>query len=170
MTETDRPQFFDLFSAVCRTFERKPDAAVARDFFDALTDYPIATIETAKLSLIQNSRFWPKVRDWRQACDAVRASRPTPQVPLTQTNEDGEVERLYCCANCQDSGWRPACGCRAGDLDYKGECPSHPRIVHDGRHYRQAMMVCACRDGNPVYQANRPKVTGAARDAGAVRE
>ncbi len=170
MTPTDQQQFFNLFAATCRAFDKKLDAAMAAEFFGALTDYPMATVEKAKLSLVQNSKFWPKIRDWRQACDAVRSAAPTPAAPLTRTNEDGEIERLYCCANCQDSGWRPACGCRTDAMDFKGECPSHPRIVHDGRAYRQAMMACGCRDANPVYQANRPKVTGAARDAGTPRE
>jgi hypothetical protein len=166
MNSTDKQQFFDLFAATCRAFDKKLDAAMAAEFFGALTDYPLANVEQAKLFLVQHSKFWPKIRDWRQACDAVRAAVPTPATPMARQLENGDVERVYCCITCEDGGWRPACGCRFGEMNYLGECSRHPRTANQGKAYRQAMMACMWRDANPVFQANRPKVTGGMRDAG----
>lgn len=166
MTEIDREPFAELYMSLCRGFDKKPDSAIAAEYFAALSDYPLQTVERAKLDLIRGSKFWPKVVDWRRACDTVRASTPTPSFALSKQQDDGTITSVYCCANCQDSGWRPACGCRFGEMDGHGMCPRHPRVENGGMVYRQAMVICACRDANPAYQAQRPKVTGAARDAG----
>lgn len=170
MTDQDRPLFFELFSALCRAFDKKVDQGVCGEYFDGLKDYPAGVVEQAKAHLRDSAKFWPKVRDWRQACDAVRAARPTHLPPLQTAQDDsGETVTVYCCRHCQDSGWRPACGCPLPTINWRGECETHPRVVY-GRPYRQAMMICACREGNPVFQANRPRVTGAAREAGTPRE
>lgn len=170
MTDTDRQQFFDLFAAMCRAFDRKIDQSVCAEYFDGLKDYPVHIVERAKANLRDSAKFWPKVRDWRQACDSVRAAGRTPFI-ATQTAQDesGELVAVYHCRHCQDSGWRPACGCAMGSLNDRGECERHQRQMY-GLVYRQAMMLCGCRDGNPVFQANRPRVTGAAREAGGGRE
>jgi hypothetical protein len=172
MTDTDRERFHELFTGLCLAFNKPLNAetaAAAGEFFAALADYPLSAVEAAKLRLVQSARFWPKVREWRQACDAVLAAKPTTFAPMTRELENGDLERLFHCRECEDSGWRPACGCRFGEIDLRGECPRHPRTEH-GKVYRQAMTACACRNENPVYQANRPRVTGAAREAGTPRE
>jgi len=169
MTETDWDHFAELFVALCRSFHKAVTATTpqqARDYFDHLQDYPVRVIESAKADIIRGAKFFPKVVDWRRACDSIQSSRPTPRVPLTQQLEDGTTAPVYCCANCQDSGWRPACGCRYGDMDAHGMCAQHPRVDNGGVEYRQAMMACACRESNPAYQANRSRVSGAAREAG----
>lgn len=170
MIETDRQLFFELFSAMCRAFDRKIDQQVCAEYFDGLKDYPVAVVERAKANLRDSAKFWPKVRDWRQACDSVRAAGRTPFI-ATQTAQDesGETVAVYHCRHCQDGGWRPACGCSMHELNWRGECESHPRRF-DERQYRQAMMACLCRESNQAYQAGRPRVTGAARDAGGGRE
>jgi hypothetical protein len=173
MTEPDWDHFAALFVSLCRAFNKPVTGETpkqARDYFDHLTDYPVSVVERAKAEIIRSSKFWPKVRDWRLACDSVRASEPTPYVQLTREAEDGSIERLYVCLRCQDNGWRPACGCAYGAMDYHGMCPIHPRVENGGMVYRQAMEPCECRESNAAYQASRPKVTGAARDAGGGRE
>lgn len=173
MTEQDWEHFAGLFVSLCRAFNKAVTADTpkqGRDYFDHLQDYPVSVVERSKADLIRGSKFFPKVVDWRRACDSVRASVPTPAFPLTQQQDDGTVAAVYCCANCQDSGWRPACQCRFGEMDAHGMCPKHPRIENGDMVYRQAMIACGCREANPAYQASRPKVTGAARDAGGGRE
>lgn len=169
MTETDWPDFVELFEGACRLFGKRPDAVLARDYFDALADYPLGVVTDAKHTLVKASRFFPRVRDWRHACDTVAPRRTV--LPQTIVTAEGHITRLLHCPTCEDIGWRPACGCPMSAMNWRGECPAHPRVIGtDGRVYRQAMSPCACRDGNPVWQANRQRVTGAARDAGGGRE
>jgi hypothetical protein len=161
MTGPDWDHFVDLFESLSRAFNKPVTASTpkqARDYFDYLSDYPLPVVEQAKADLIRGSKFFPKIFDWRRACDVVRAAEPTPAVVMYHQLEDGSVEPVYCCATCQDTGWRPACGCRFGDMDSGGECPRHPRTANGGLVYRQAMSICECREGNPAYQASRPKV------------
>lgn len=172
MTETDWTRFSELFAGVCRAFGKpvEANAKLGREYFEAMTDYPLELVERGKLALVQGAKFFPRVRDWRQACDTARASAPAFHAPLSRELPDGTVERLFHCLTCEDSGWRPACGCRTGEMTWRGECPRHPRTANGGLVYRQAMTACECRDANPIWQASRERVSGAARDAGGGRE
>jgi hypothetical protein len=173
MTDQDEPRFAELFESLCRAFGKPINAqmvTLGREYFEAMADYPLAIVERAKLTIVQGSKFFPRVRDWRQACDTARASAPISHAPLSRTLEDGTIERVFCCIRCEDSGWAPACGCDTNALNWRGECDRHPRTANGGLVYRQAMTACGCRDGNPVWQASRERVSGAAREAGGGRE
>ena len=136
MTAADWDHFVDLFESLARAFNKPVTAETpkqARDYFEHLSDYPLPLIEQAKADLIRSSKFWPKVVDWRRACDSARSAQRTPAFAMSQQLEDGTIEPVYCCATCHDSGWRPACGCRFSEMDWGGRCIRHPRSANGGR-------------------------------------
>jgi hypothetical protein len=160
MTPADSDRFADVFAALCRAFAKPVNdetALLGREYFEALADYPIALVERAKLALVRSCKYFPRVRDWREACDESRSSA-LPSAPALIVHDDGDIEPVFSCLKCQDTGWRPACGCRLGEMNWRGECPQHERTANGERVYRQAMMTCACRDANPEYQRHRPRV------------
>jgi hypothetical protein len=166
--DVDRPSFVDAFERVRRLhggrdWTREYIADLAGEYFDALADLPIDVVEGAAGRLVKLATRWPKPIDWRRASDEVR-NEHRPTLRPAPVSDDGQV--TYCCANCQDTGWRPACWCRLGELNAGWQCERHPRLVGDVE-YRAAMVACACRDGNPAYQAgrNRPVASRDTRDA-----
>lgn len=123
------------------------------EYFRALYDVPMEQIHAAADTLAKGTR-WPKPGHWLEA--AQRAQKGTrvfstfsPPVVLP----DGTTETSYHCLHCHDTGWRPGCGCDIGRLGLTGRCPGHPYERH-GMPYPEPLKACACRAGNPTWQAN----------------
>lgn len=164
MTDTDRSAFGVVFGRVSRTFNRKLDAATCSDYFEALQAVPIEDIEAAAVTLVKSSRFFPKPVDWLEA--AQRERRPsrngfekfTPPVVLP----DGTTETSYHCHHCQDTGWRPGCGCDLGRLGITKRCPGHPYEFY-GQPYPEPLKACSCRPTNRAWLANHESKYATAR-------
>lgn len=155
MTNQDRPAFLTTFKRVARTFGRKIDDATCEDYFSALAAVPIDEIESAAESLVKSSRFFPKPVDWLEAAQRSRKrggggfQKFTPPI----LREDGTTETTYHCHHCQDTGWRPGCGCDLGRLTLTKRCPAHPYERY-GMPYPEPVKPCDCRGNNPAWQSN----------------
>lgn len=137
-------------------FGRKLDDETITDYVEVLADLPYAQFELALQTCKRDGKFFPKPREIRMAAsDARSETRPAWTPTQYVTGLDGEVTPVYHCRWCEDSGFRPACGCalsHLGTFATVGECPTHPLVVHQ-LTYRQALMVCDCRGSNPSYLA-----------------
>lgn len=160
MTDQEQVKAGTDLRALARFFGRKVDDVTVGDYVEVLADLKYPAFESALLVLKRDGRWFPKPREIRQAAQDVGSEQRPPWHGTTfVTQPDGDVTPVYHCLVCQDMGWAPACGCAQGDLgivEHNGQCPQHPRLVNE-RTYRQAVMACACRATNPVYQARRQR-------------
>lgn len=151
MTAADRAAFSSIFARVCRTFNRPFSADVAADYFTALERVPLPELEAAADDLVRSSRFFPKPVDWLTAAQKARKpSHFARFAPTVVTLPDGRAEITYHCLRCQDTGWRPDCGCEFGRLDYRHRCPAHP-FERNGCAYARPVLPCECRAHNPAW-------------------
>ena len=160
MTDADRFAFSAAFMRIVELhapYSLKGDKdAIARlrdEYFRALGDVPIEQV-TAAADLLAKGTRWPKPGHWLEAAQRSRkGSTPfhtfTPPVVLP----DGTTETSYHCHQCQDTGWRPGCGCDLGRLGLTKRCPAHP-FERFGMPYPEPLRVCQCRATNPTWQAN----------------
>lgn len=154
MTGADRSAFFELFSRVSRTFNRKPDAELCGDYFTALEAVPFDDVQAAADGLLKTSRYWPKPVDWLEAAQRARRGKSFSQFTAPVVVADGE-DAIYHCHQCLDTGWRPGCGCELGRLDMSRRCPAHPFERH-GTKYPEPLKACACRATNTRWQHGHP--------------
>jgi len=156
MTPIDRSRFTQALRTVALVCNKviKPDVIDA--YFEALAAVPIEDIERAGRALARTTKFWPKPVEWLTEVQRTSVAPPVSLPPPVVLQEDGTQEVAFHCARCEDTGWRPDCGCVVGALDIKGHCP-----VHGGRYvklhdttYARARLACECRGTNPTWNAN----------------
>lgn len=152
MTDPDVTEFSALLRAVGQVYGGKKTDDMAQAYFEALRDIPMATIREAKGHLVRSARFWPKPVDWRAAVQQIEARVPL-SMPVRQEVilPDGSTVATYVCPTCEDTGWRPDCGCAVGDQDIRGHCPTHGGHDANGILYRQPVRACGCRSSNPLW-------------------
>lgn len=150
MTPADRAAFFDLFARVARRHGKKPDAELAADYFQALERVPLEELEAAADLLWKVSRYFPKPVDWLEAAQKVRKPSHFVRFAPPVLTLDGRAEVTYHCLRCQDTGWRPDCGCEIGRLDFRHRCPAHP-FERNGLAYARPVLPCECRGHNPAW-------------------
>lgn len=126
------------------------------EYFRALYDVPIEQVTEAADTLAKGTR-WPKPGHWLEAAQRCRKhggsfQKFTPPV----VREDGTTETTYHCYHCQDTGWRPGCGCDLGRLSLTKRCPAHPYERY-GMAYPEPLKACACRSSNPAWNANHQR-------------
>jgi len=174
MTTADHFAFDQAFRKVVRVHGLRDwtETAIVRirgDYFDALQDLPIDALQRAADALVRSAQRWPKPADWRSMAGRTHAPKPYLATPGLET---------YACLRCEDTGWRPACGCDISRLNV-GKCeihgptlepqdtsvllrkPTHrnkaPHYAGNGTPTRQRFVSCECRSSNPVWQAHRPR-------------
>lgn len=148
MTSIDRPAFARLVSTLATVHNRKVDDATLLAYFEALEDIPLELIEAGAKELQKHSRHMPKPADFREAVQKVRrAAAPLPPV----TDEHGQPVLTFVCLRCEDTGWRPVCGCDTGRLDMSHRCPEH------GGEGKAPIRVraCECRPTNANFHRDR---------------
>lgn len=157
MTETDRVAFDVAFRAVVRVHGGRDwtEQAIVKlrsDYWDALEELPIALVQTASSELVRSATRWPKPVDWRHAAQRMTkvAALPAPAVAVL---EDGTTEPTFVCMTCEDTGWRPECGCDVGRLTDAFRCPRHSPTSEDRRTVRMRVKPCECRRSNPHWFA-----------------
>lgn len=163
MTDADRFEFSSAFMRIVELHApyglKSDDGAVKRmrdEYFRALIDVPIAEVLEAADALAKGTR-WPKPGHWLEAAQRCRKASSqfqkfTPPVVLP----DGTTETSYHCHHCQDTGWRPGCGCDLGRMSLTKRCPAHPYERY-GMAYPEPLKPCDCRVGNPAWQANHQR-------------
>lgn len=158
MIDADRFAFSTAFMRIVELhapYTLKTDAeAVKRlrdEYFRALSSVSIEHVTEAADMLAKGTR-WPKPGHWLEAAQRARGSQPSRFVVPVMT-PDG-TETVYYCGLCQDTGWRPDCGCHLSELDLSKKCPRHP-YERFGLAYPQPVRACMCRATNPAYQRGR---------------
>jgi hypothetical protein len=154
MHGSDRQAFTSLFTRVARSFNKKPDPLQCESYFSDLEDIPLAVVEAAADQLRRTARFFPKVVEWRTAAQKVHKPLPITR-PEPVVEADGTVVETVYCADCDDTGWRPDCGCPLASLAIGHKCLAHP-YVRFGNVYPNPVRACACRPHNPAWQAQHP--------------
>ena len=117
---------------------------------------PLDEIEAAATTLVKSSRYFPKPVDWLEAAQRERRTKRFEKFTPPVITPDGTTETTYYCYHCQDTGWRPGCGCDLGRLGLTKRCPAHPYERY-GMPYPEPLKACACRATNPAWNANHQR-------------
>jgi hypothetical protein len=151
MTSVDRPGFVRLLTTFASIHNRKLDEAVLTAYYEALEDVPFDVLEQAAIEVKKHARHMPKPADFREAVQKVR--RATPVAPPI-VDEQGVPVLTFICLRCEDTGWRPACGCDTGRLDISHRCPEHGGEGHEGKAPIR-VRACECRPTNAHFNRDR---------------
>ena len=151
MTAGDRPAFVRLMTTLASIHNRKLEAPVLGAYFDALEDVPFALLEQAAVDVKKHARHMPKPVDFREAVQKLRRATPGPP-PVT--DDQGAVVWTWACRRCEDTGWRPACGCELGQLDSAHRCPVHGGDGPD-KTAGTRVRACDCRTRNTHFHRDR---------------
>jgi hypothetical protein len=154
-TQTTVPfEFVDAWGTVCRVYDHAAKADQRQEYWTHLHvdhGWTLAELVDAVAVLVKTAVSFPRPPAWHAAALQVRIRNRAREAQHANTtwrlvtDAQGDTQVVFQCARCEDTGWRPACGCNAGDIAPGGECPRHPREVHAIR-YRQAVVRCACTE------------------------
>lgn len=180
MTLHDSPRFFAALARLAVLHRVQVDKAMGRVYFEALTDVPIDTLESALDYLTRHAGdFFPKTEEIRAVCNDVEETRVRmqPETPPQQSqfaleaSQADHVEKTIAlpsgpmtvkvavgvsgslCDRCDDSGWKQICAC-----ENPGTCSGR-----DGDHcaqYRNGgvrlpVQRCECHTTNPEILRRR---------------
>lgn len=151
MTSVDRPAFARLMTTFASIHNRKLEEPVLLAYFEALEDLPFDLIEQASIEVKRQARHMPKPADFREAVQKVRRAAPQPPPVI---DEHGAAVLTFACLRCEDTGWRPACGCDMGRLDMSHRCPNHGGEGYDKKSPTR-VRACECRPTNAHFNRDR---------------
>jgi len=101
----DDERFARLITTLAIATNTKLDTPTIELYFRALMDVPIELLEVAAIPLVQAARFFPKVAEWRIACDKVLDARDHAALGTgTQLQLGGDVGDGRC-PTCDGTGW-----------------------------------------------------------------
>lgn len=175
MTPKDAPQFFGALAKLSVMHRQKMDKAVARVYYEALSDVPIGLLVTAIGRLVAHAgEFMPTSGKIRATVDAVqdddaaaaRVALEHPQwLALSGDIQAGPIAPA--CEKCGDLGVRQTCACSDFDACEKragSYCPEYK----EGK-YSVPVRPCECAETNPTIML-RKKATVQKRYAGTRRD
>ena len=105
MRYEDDKRFARLITTLAvATNAKDVDTPTIELYFRALMDVPIELLEAAVVPMVQSARFFPKVAEWRLACDKVLDARQAQLTAGNQLQLGGDVGDGRC-PSCDDTGW-----------------------------------------------------------------
>lgn len=107
MTDEDKPVFAQSMAALCVAFGKESDAALFKVYAKALKDLEIEFLERAAMKIAQESKFFPKPSEWREAAEWIRKARLDDQKLRMRMRVRAGLPPL--CSACNDVRW-VACG------------------------------------------------------------
>jgi hypothetical protein len=151
---TPKEAFLGAYTRVCKGRNRTIDREHAAEVWRVVGGYSSDLFDAVATRLNSSAEFFPSAPEWVKACEAIDGERTMERVRAQVAAADHHRdERTYHCPSCRDSGLETGLKCTA--MDWCGPCRRRGHRLYPGRDYIHTYAApCACRDGNPVWQAS----------------